>query len=508
MIQKLYDKIEPEFIEASVASNRILLRISCIFTGIVELLNMMRVLVFSTAGLGTLNNRIYFGFYTVLFSCSVIFLIVDAMKINQRQKYHVCLITGSIFLLWHTLLNTYDIYSSHTATLTTMVTVLTIFATLFVMKPVYAVANFVVNYLLFVFLVPGPINSGIKINITITVLLCIVVYFVRARHTFIELSQKKELNKVSLELEEEKERFRLSNEQYEIICQSGKFIAFRWDVQKDEARFSKEWEEIFGRPVWIPSFSQFIKKEANLKPYQKEEICQLIDNVYQKVHYQNTELLLLLDSGEERWFELQVTTQLNKKGEPVYAIGIIFDIMPQKEKVFQLKQELQRDTFTGILNKTTIENYGRKQLYELHQNERLVMLIVDLDEFKRVNDTYGHPIGDYVLKEVAGLIRRRIPKSANVGRIGGDEFLILATVADSTGVSLMRNYAQRIVQEIPYIQWEGESISITCSIGMAVAEYGEVNYLELYNAADRALYHAKRTGKNKLVQYEKIMEAE
>ena len=153
------------------------------------------------------------------------------------------------------------------------------------------------------------------------------------------------------------------------------------------------------------------------------------------------------------------------------------------------------DLFTGLLNKASIERYGKRKLSELREGEKLAALIVDLDDFKDINDHYGHPIGDYVLKEAADILRHHAPVGARIGRIGGDEFMVLLI---GCNISCMETYAEEVISKIPRIHWNGIEVSPSCSMGLAVASTPNVSYDELYRKADEALYHAKQLGKNRL----------
>lgn len=100
-----------DFLEKAVDINQKVLRAAAVFAVVVELCNMIRVLVFTNAKLGTLNNRIYFGFYLVYFILSVLFLIVDiGIKMPLVARYRIYMIAGSVILLWHMSFNMYDIH--------------------------------------------------------------------------------------------------------------------------------------------------------------------------------------------------------------------------------------------------------------------------------------------------------------------------------------------------------------------------------------------------------------
>lgn len=173
---------------------------------------------------------------------------------------------------------------------------------------------------------------------------------------------------------------------------------------------------------------------------------------------------------------------------------MLANITDQKQKISQLEKEIHMDLFTGVLNKAAIESYGHRKLKELPEGKILAILILDMDDFKRINDRFGHPMGDYVLKEVAKIMRQKAPVGARAGRIGGDEFIVLF-LTDSLEEFCV--YARTLVDMVSQIEWNGTCIGASCSIGLSAADSREWDYAKLYEAADKALYQAKREGKHR-----------
>ena len=120
-------------------------------------------------------------------------------------------------------------------------------------------------------------------------------------------------------------------------------------------------------------------------------------------------------------------------------------------------------------------------------------IIIDLDNFKKINDTYGHPIGDIILKEIGQILRDNLGEYL-VGRLGGDEFVILIE-----NVQIINIVIQKL--ELTCNQIAKIKIVVTCSCGLAVAPKDGETVAELYKAADSALYIAKSLGKNKLAKF-------
>ena len=489
------------FFEQGVVSNRLVLRTGAFVTLFLEFFNLIRVLFFSGAGLGTLNNQIYFGFYLFYFlSCGLFLLFEFCFHFSVKAYYRIHMIAGSVFLFWHTFFNIYDIIRSNAVGNFTITTALMIFSALLMIRPWFALVNLTLSYLLFVVFLHFMFGSGEIINFSITFLLCVIIYLVRYKHWHIEMIQAQSLNALQQELLDTKQEFKLSAEQHELILEKEHYVTFEWNIQKDWIRFSKEWNDLFGQPCDIPQFSEYIRSLNGISQEQKSILIDCLKNVQEGAHFQKYELFLPLKTGGNNWFDLRVVTQSNKDGIPVFGIGMLSNITEQKEKISQLEQEIQMDQFTEVLNKTAIEQYGQRKLKYLQEDEMLAALILDIDDFKNVNDHFGHPAGDAVLKNVAAMMRQKAPMGARLGRIGGDEFIVLFATKN---LSDFLRYGEELLVELCNAEWKGICVGISGSIGISAVGSGSHCYATLYGEADHALYCAKRIGKNRMCVYEK-----
>ena len=163
------------------------------------------------------------------------------------------------------------------------------------------------------------------------------------------------------------------------------------------------------------------------------------------------------------------------------------------QKNRELLKASQMDALTGLYNKKVTEERINEVLLE--QPEAMhAFLILDLDRFKEVNDGYGHAAGDAVLREFAGLLRNYFRENDVIGRIGGDEFVVLMKNVDSK--DSVRNRTGSLVQKIGELEFSDMPEHITSSIGIAFAPKQGDCYMDLYKAADGALYETKRRGRN------------
>lgn len=491
------EKATGEYLEAAVKNNGTLLFLISIFAALIELFNIFRVF-FLTKGVGisTRNNFIYFMFYlTLLIFCVLYIGLYKWTALPAGKRYGLYLAGGTVFLLWQTLFNIYDVMRTNSEGNFTLSVVFMAFAAIFMMKPVYFAANLGGMYLLFMLTAGRTVSFGTQFNFSIMTLMCCVVYYQRYRHEEAELAWKREIDMAHRAYQEECERFRLTHEQYEIVCRTSRLITFEWDIKKGSVHFSEQWGAALGQPLYVPDLERFVNDSKRLPQEDKKRIRACIENVKNKVPYQKTEVRVPGNDGRTHWYELRLTTQENSEGEPVFGIGILQDIMEQKRRMKKIER-LARTDFTGVLNKTAIEEYGRERIGQLRPEDTLIMLILDLDDFKQINDTEGHPVGDYVLNEVAARMQEEALSGMYIGRIGGDEFMALLAGSRELNLRLVHAYAERILEQIGQIRLSENRCGIKASIGIAaLKDQSPMTYEALYAEADKALYEAKRAGK-------------
>ncbi len=204
----------------------------------------------------------------------------------------------------------------------------------------------------------------------------------------------------------------------------------------------------------------------------------------------------ILDSG----------TRLNLTITAIVALAVSLTscrhavtMVSQQREISQMNKRLQalarRDPLTGLLNKPAFQSCVEPYLQQVSSAESGTLLMVDLDNFKAVNDNYGHPCGDFVLKEAAMRLQAAFPDAVGLARIGGDEFAALVFGLDASSLEAA---AQLLIQSVAGITWHGQEVGAGCSVGACRFWRSGISYDQLYGVADRALYEAKREGKGQL----------
>jgi diguanylate cyclase (GGDEF)-like protein len=168
----------------------------------------------------------------------------------------------------------------------------------------------------------------------------------------------------------------------------------------------------------------------------------------------------------------------------------------------ELKELAYFDTLTGVNNRKAIEEILEKKIIETKKNKNpFAVAMIDLDHFKKVNDSYGHHIGDLLLKEIAEVLQSEIRIVDNIGRLGGDEFLIIIDCIDTADISMK---LQRLITKFkePF-RIEGDDITIGMSIGSAMCPEDGNDMTTLLKHVDMAMYQAKHEGRNRVVFFSK-----
>ncbi len=167
---------------------------------------------------------------------------------------------------------------------------------------------------------------------------------------------------------------------------------------------------------------------------------------------------------------------------------------------YQLEELCAVDKLTGLNNKSTCELLCKSYLLE-NPIGNCTLMMIDFDNFKNVNDSFGHKQGDAVLQEFGKILKRAARESDVVGRVGGDEFLLL--YKGCSDYNLIRERAMYIIRSTHEIMSDILSYEFTCSIGIAVQDGEEYTYEKLVSKADVALYEAKKNGKNRMHFFQK-----
>jgi diguanylate cyclase (GGDEF)-like protein len=181
--------------------------------------------------------------------------------------------------------------------------------------------------------------------------------------------------------------------------------------------------------------------------------------------------------------------------KPIPDDRLVVSIRARAQRFRYLRSQMHRDGLTGLLNHVTIKTHLATEISRAQrQGEELCFVMLDIDDFKQVNDKYGHPVGDRVIKSISRMLTKRLRKSDLIGRYGGEEFSVILPETDTeTARKLLddvRNNFSQITQQYNDIQF-------SCTISVGITGMTPASSLDsMLNVADEALYEAKKSGKN------------
>ncbi|MEG1773689.1 MAG: sensor domain-containing diguanylate cyclase, partial [Oscillospiraceae bacterium] len=200
------------------------------------------------------------------------------------------------------------------------------------------------------------------------------------------------------------------------------------------------------------------------------------------------------------WARIDLSLSVDEQGAPSRLIGFMSDINNIKKQAELLENKVQTDPMTGLYNKIAMATLSNKILAE-YPNGRHALIVLDIDNFKGINDTLGHAFGDLVLIEVGAKLKSAFRSNDVVGRMGGDEFSVLMKNVPDTSSVLKKAVELSAVFRQTYA---GEKVNyhISCSIGIIMIEANQERFDALYRKADAALYQAKQCGKDQFVFYQ------
>lgn len=183
-----------------------------------------------------------------------------------------------------------------------------------------------------------------------------------------------------------------------------------------------------------------------------------------------------------------------------YLIGVISDITKRKKLELRLNQKATTDYLTGVNSRGHFMDLAELELNRaIRYESELSLFMMDIDFFKQINDTYGHKVGDDVLKILAKTCRETLRKTDIIGRIGGEEFaILLPETGKGDAIKVAKNLRRKIEKLLVSLEGDIFPIDFTVSIGLTSLTPIVRNLEVLINLTDKALYKAKKTGRNKV----------
>ena len=203
-------------------------------------------------------------------------------------------------------------------------------------------------------------------------------------------------------------------------------------------------------------------------------------------------------NGDVFWNDLTITPVSDGDGRVSHFIGVINDVTAAKQRTAHLEHEVNHDALTGLANRTLLWDRLEQAIHMAHRNKSMVAtVLLDLNGFKQINDTFGHDAGDEVLRVVAKRLQAGVRDSDTVARLSGDEFVLVLVNQPSLRFTLRMLERLRAGMNKP-VSINGTNVSVAGSMGVSMYPHDGTAALELVRAADAAMYHAKSSKSTEL----------
>lgn len=288
------------------------------------------------------------------------------------------------------------------------------------------------------------------------------------------------------------EELRLNEQRLEIIAKQIGEQIFEYDITENTILYTN-----------AKKSKSSIKRKTLLEIIERNQIVQqdipAFLELYEKIRKgeksAKLEYRIIKPDGTIEWSEATLVNIFDQAGKPVKAIGRLVCIEEKKVKEMELEHKASIDQLTGLYNKVSTEKMINAYLSKIEEEEMSAIYAIDIDNFKMINDQFGHLFGDQVIKEIAESIKSIFRSEDIIGRFGGDEFIVFLKNIPT------EEFAEKKAKEICDItrrvyEQKGQQCEISSSIGIATyPRYGS-KFKKLYANADKALYQLKEKGKD------------
>ena len=274
----------------------------------------------------------------------------------------------------------------------------------------------------------------------------------------------------------------LEAKKYELLAALADEYFFEYDYAKDKFKFDLKFENVSGNGA------------GSDNDVMKQFVEQVSGALEQK---QDTQFNIILDrdNGTKQWYRVITSVVLNDKQQPVHLIGKIVNIQKEMEEVATYQDKAHRDALTKLYNREGLTAHMPEEA------EGVMFAVMDMDNFKLVNDTLGHDGGDYALMYFADKLEEHMGKDALLARFGGDEFV--AVLANTSEQEASKKLTALVEAMDVMLRYAGNSCKISISAGTAYFSQS-CSFDEMFHQADQILYETKKAGKNSY-KLEKIL---
>ncbi len=301
------------------------------------------------------------------------------------------------------------------------------------------------------------------------------------------------------EISEVKKKYDLlerSTRRMQVVFDQTDNVFFEWEAATDHMTYSDAWEKRFGYSLERERFSEQLRRGVHFHPDDLPQVraaARLM--AYEGGEGTVVDFRVANADGRYFWSRARAAAVFDEEGKLSHVVGVVYDIDALKSEALNQQQKALKDELTQLLNRNSTQREIQSYLDRRHETNSAAMLMIDIDNFKLVNDNLGHLYGDAMLKQVGTILRSLFRSQDVVGRFGGDEFMVF--LKDVPGRELVENKCALLVETLGrQLKKLTPKLPVSISVGAAMTPEDGVNFPALYRSADEALYMAKRQGKN------------
>ena len=285
----------------------------------------------------------------------------------------------------------------------------------------------------------------------------------------------------------------LNEETYRITARESDLCVFTYDVETEQIQFLNDKYQNLGLNQSELSVPVMLRKIREINP----ETCSVIRDIFARadsaeaLHSQKAKVWA---GGRMRYLQIKTTNLYDESGKVSRMVGSIEDVTDKENDMLKLQKEARTDLLTGAMNRAAgTSAINRMLVQELHPGCVNTFAIVDLDNFKTLNDVMGHMWGDRALCEVVLIMKKHCRAQDIVCRLGGDEFVVfLPDMIREAAEESLRVLSAKL--HIDYVK-ENLEVMISASMGIVFSDGRDITFQDLYEEADGCLYQVKRTFK-------------
>ncbi|MEG1811182.1 MAG: diguanylate cyclase [Clostridia bacterium] len=298
----------------------------------------------------------------------------------------------------------------------------------------------------------------------------------------------------------EKELLRRSEERYRLIEELSDSVIFDGDLSADTIHYNQSFKRVIGRMPLSFKISQLETPDDSIYDKDRPIVKELSSAFMRGVPKAAAEFRMLDATGRYNWYRMEGVTLYDADNKPYRVLGKLSNVNNEVQRLQQLESKAESDSLTGLLNRETACTKIDDFLLTDGRNARHAFMLIDIDNFKSVNDTLGHFEGDRTLIALSLEMKRLFRGTDIIARLGGDEFVaFIKNVASDEPICLK---ARELCDAMEFVHTaEGGELHISCSAGIAIYGSDGTNFEQLYKCADSALYEAKKQGKGRYLFY-------